>query len=88
MTEKCLTTFADNIVLIADDLHKGEVMLNELAQMIKQIKAQHTMTNLVTIGTMKLENNTIDAVRQYQYLGYDLRIQETTRHKRYKKELV
>lgn len=49
---------ADDIDLIANDLHKVEVKLNEIAQATKEVGLQIG-------GTIKLENNIVDEVTQY-----------------------
>lgn len=66
--------FADDILLITNDLDESEVMLNEFSPAIKEVGLQmnetktNFLTNFVVWEIFKLENSTIEEILQYKYL--------------------
>jgi len=72
--------FADDIVLITDNLKEASLMINQLKQATDKvglcINQQKTkiMTNLVLGGTVSLDSEGIGEVDEYKYLGHQIRI--------------
>lgn len=72
--------FADDIVIISDNLKEAQEMINELSLATQKvglnINKQKTkvMTNLIIGGNTTIDNETLKEVREYKYLGHELRI--------------
>lgn len=72
--------FADDIVLISDNLGEAAIMIQELKNAIQvvglRINLEKTkmMTNLVPNKLLSVDNNQIEMVHSYIYLGHEVRI--------------
>lgn len=73
-------SFADDIVLVADNLGEIKQMLHELSHACAEIGLKinfsktKIMTNLVMSERIKIENTQIEEVDKYVYLGHEMRI--------------
>jgi hypothetical protein len=72
--------FADDVVLIADNLQDTVSMLHSLKSLSERaglkINFEKTklMTNLVMSGNITIDNNTIQQTDTYKYLGHEIKI--------------
>lgn len=72
--------FADDIVLIADNLEDAKNMLIDLKNASKKVGLQinysktKMMTNLVPSELIKVDGSRIELVEKYIYLGHEVRI--------------
>lgn len=72
--------FADDIVLISDCLHETREMIRELSEAADRVglKMNFTktkfMTNLVASENFIIDNNLVDQVHSYKYLGHEITI--------------
>lgn len=72
--------FADDIVLMEENLEEMRLMLQELREVSARIGLQINfsktkfMTSLVPSGSLKIGNNEVELVENYIYLGHEIRI--------------
>lgn len=72
--------FADDIVLMSDNLGEAKEMLEELQQAIHKVGLKinynktKMMTDLVPSEPITIENEKIEIVDKYIYLGHEIRI--------------
>jgi len=72
--------FADDIVLIAPDLQQLKLMLTELNEESKKVGLKMNwsktkyMTNIPTDTNIKIQNQEVELVDEYKYLGHTLRL--------------
>lgn len=69
--------FADDIVLISDNIGEAIQMLKKLQEMSERgltinVSKTKFMTNLVTTGYIIADNLQIEEVRSYKYLGHEV----------------
>ena len=72
--------FADDIVLIAPNLEELETMLTQLNEMSQRIGLKMNlsktkiMTDIITERSIKIQNEEIEYVTSYKYLGHTLKL--------------
>lgn len=72
--------FADDIIIIAENMGDARQMLTELTSTSSyiglHINFQKTkfMTNLVASSNMEIERNEVKQVYEYKYLGHEIRV--------------
>lgn len=72
--------FADDIVLITDNMPEAQTMMQNLCEAAERVgleinisKTQY-MTNLILSDSIKINNNNIEQVGLYKYLGHEISI--------------